>query len=51
MDLTQHLDPFVLDFLLDRGWLTGHRRGEMALQVLSRHVLLNYYQQQQYTHR
>jgi hypothetical protein len=23
MDLTEELDPFVLDFLLDRGWLTG----------------------------
>lgn len=23
MDLTEQLDPFVLDYLLDRGWLTG----------------------------
>jgi hypothetical protein len=23
MDLTQEVDPFVLDYLLDRGWLSG----------------------------
>ena len=23
MDLTDELDPFVLDYLLERGWLTG----------------------------
>jgi hypothetical protein len=30
MDLTYELDPFVLDFLLDRGWLTGRELCRVA---------------------
>lgn len=38
MDLTEELDPFVLDYLLERGWLTGRdlcRVGQVKRKPLS----------------
>jgi hypothetical protein len=44
------LRPLAAAFLSVAG-TPGPWRAEMALQVLSREVLLNHYQQQRYTHQ